>query len=134
MAYLGGPADGCRSLRVAGSDELLGAVWQKYRLFQATGAGVADMESHAVAQVAWEKGVPFLAVRAVADPVERSLPSAAFSAVKPSGTTNYLAVAGRLLLRPWELPALIELMQDSRLALASLRRAAAADSPLLTAP
>ncbi|HET6519817.1 MAG TPA: hypothetical protein VFG47_08345 [Geminicoccaceae bacterium] len=134
LSYLGGPGNGCRSVRLAGSDHLLGSDREKRRLFRATGAGAVDMESHAVAAVAREMGVPFLAVRAVADPVERSLPSAAFSALRSNGATNYLGLARHLVIRPWELPAFMQLVQDSRLGLAALRRVAAAGSPLLAAP
>ena len=134
LSYLGGVGNGCRSVRLAGSDHLLGSDREKQRLFRATGAGAADMESHAVAAVARDAGIPFLAVRAVADPVERTLPSAAFSALRANGGTNYLGLAWHLMIRPWELPAFVQLVQDSRIGLAALRRVAAAGSPLLAAP
>ena len=134
LAYLGGPTNGCRSFRVAGTDEVLGSERQKRRLCRATGAGAADMESHAVAAVARELGVPFLVVRAVVDPVDHALPSAASMAVRPDGATDYFVLAKELVLRPWELRAFVHLAQNGRLALTALRRAAATGSPLLSAP
>ncbi len=60
---------------------LVTTVEEKTRLYEQCGALGLDMESAAVAQVAIEHGVPFLALRVVVDPAEASLPAALSGAV-----------------------------------------------------
>jgi adenosylhomocysteine nucleosidase len=85
---------------------------QKARLHKETGAVAVDMESEAVAEVAREKGVRFLAVRAIVDPAERALPRA----VKVDGL-DVLA----LLARPQDWFGLVRLAYDWRRAKRALR-------------
>ncbi len=59
---------------VAGSDRVLAAPTDKAELGRATGALVADMESHGLARVAAELEVPLLIVRVVCDPRGVSVP------------------------------------------------------------
>ncbi len=83
-----------------------------------------DMESHAVARVASKAGLPFLVLRAIADPAHRAVPISAVGGLGPDGHTRTLAVLGNLLLRPWELPDLLRLSRDMRKGLRTLRRVA----------
>ena len=101
----------------------------KRRLFERTGAKAVDMESGAVAR----SGLPFLVLRAVADPAERAIPPAALAGVGPEGDVRPGAVALRLLAAPWQLPALLRLAADSRAGLEALRGAVAA-APLAPPP
>jgi adenosylhomocysteine nucleosidase len=107
---------------VAGSDRLLATVAAKRALFEATGALAVDMESHAVAAAASAAGLPFVVVRAVADPHDQALPRAATVALGPGGEVRLAALARALLIRPDELPALLRLGRQSGRALATLRR------------
>lgn len=111
---------------LAGSDRVLATVDEKLRLFEATGACAVDMESHAVARVAADSGVPFAALRAVADPAGRALPHAALDALDADGRWRAQRVIVGLAKRPWETPGLIALALDARRAFAALRRGAAA--------
>lgn len=112
---------------IAGSARAVTSTADRKALFEASGAVAVDMESHGVAAAAAEAGLPFLAVRAVADPAGRAVPPAALAGLTPDGRMRMLPVLARVLLRPWELPALIRLAGDSGLALAALRRVAALD-------
>lgn len=109
---------------VAGRDGPVHSPAEKRALYETTGAAAVDMESHAVAAVAREAGLPFLVVRAIADPAQRSVPSWALSGLAADGRTRPLAVLARLALRPWEAPGLLALARDSAAAMASLRRVA----------
>ncbi len=119
---------------IAGSDRLVASAAAKRALHAATGAALVDMESHGVAAAAAARDLPFLAVRAVADPAGRAVPWCARAGVTPDGRTRPLMVLGRLCLHPWELPALIGLARDAAQALAALRRFTAAQGHYLGAP
>ncbi|WP_237575603.1 5'-methylthioadenosine nucleosidase/S-adenosylhomocysteine nucleosidase [Mycetohabitans sp. B8] len=86
----------------------------KQRLQHACGAWAADMESHIVARIANERGLPFVCVRAIVDPAERSLPPAAIAALNDDGSTNLGAVLRSLLVHPGQLSALLALARNAR--------------------
>lgn len=111
---------------IAGSDRMLHGPAAKAALRAATGAAVVDMESHGVAAAAAARRLPFMAVRAVADPAGRAVPWCARAGLSPDGRARPLPVLGRLILHPWELPALFAVARDRARALQSLRRLAAA--------
>lgn len=108
--------------RLAGRDQLAASAREKRAVFQATFAAALDSESHAIADVAQAAGLPFLALRAVADPAEQSRPQAAY---RGSRGDVYAASILASLGRPWELPAAWRLARNGRAALATLRLVAA---------
>jgi adenosylhomocysteine nucleosidase len=118
----------CRLAALAGVDRPVVSVEGKRALRERTGAAAVDMESHVVAAGAARRGVPFMALRAVADPAGRAIPSAALAGLAPDGRTRPLAVLARLALRPWQIPALMRLAADSAAALAALRGVASSDA------
>ncbi|MEI7607851.1 MAG: nucleoside phosphorylase, partial [Rhodospirillaceae bacterium] len=73
--------------------------------------------------------LPFLMLRAVADPAERGIPAPALAGLGPDGEPRPGAVALRLLAAPWTLPALLRLARDSEAGLAALRAAVSALGP-----
>jgi hopanoid-associated phosphorylase len=107
---------------VVGSDVALSGPTAKRLLRQKTGAILVDMESQAVAKAASAHGLPFMVLRAVADPAWRGLPQSALVGLDEAGNPRISAVLGQLLRRPWELPALIRLGLDSRAAHETLRQ------------
>jgi adenosylhomocysteine nucleosidase len=108
--------------RLAGRDRLAASAGEKRAVFQATFAAALDSESHAIAEVAKAADLPFLALRAVADPAEQNRPAAAYRAVQSNAYAASL-LAG--FSRPWELPSVWRFTRNSRAALATLRRVAA---------
>ena len=96
----------------------------KRALFESTGAAAVDMESATVARAAAAAGVPFAAVRVIADPADRSLPKAALAGMGSDGRVRPLAVLAELFRHPGQIPALISLARDSATAMAKLRQAA----------
>jgi adenosylhomocysteine nucleosidase len=116
--------------RLLGVDVVIDGASAKAALAKRHNARAVDMESHAVARVAAEARLPFLVVRAIADPVGRTIPHAAMCAIGPDGRIRPGVALGALALRPWEFVALLRLAADERAAFRSLR-GVAARAPLL---
>lgn len=106
---------------VASSATVVLDAQEKRSLYERTGAFCVDTESHAVAAVAAGAGLPFLAVRAVADPAHRALPLAALAAVGPGGELRSGPLLAALAARPGEIGGLVRLARDTRRALGALR-------------
>ena len=73
---------------------------QKKNLADETGAVAVDMESGAIAEMAVAAGVPFVCVRAVADPLRFSLPDALGGAIDSDGFISVSSVLHGLMRRP----------------------------------
>ena len=114
---------------LAGSAEVVATPADKVRLLERTGAQAVDMESHAVAGAAAAAGLPFLAIRCVADRAQRALPRAVLGGVGPEGRVRVLAVVVGILRSPGELGGVLTLARDSRRALSCLRRVALLAGP-----
>lgn len=91
----------------------------KARLWQETGALAADMESALLLDWASRRGLPAVAVRAVADGPRDPLPPALLALVAADGRLRPGALAG-LLARPGRLRAALALSRRSRVALGRL--------------
>jgi hopanoid-associated phosphorylase len=107
---------------IAGVDEMIGCRHRKAYLHAKTGALAVDMESHGAARYARERGIPFVALRAVADPHHRALPHSALVGMNPDGSANVPAVLRRLARRPGDLPGLIQTAREASAAMRSLLR------------
>ena len=107
-----------------GRDRPLAGASDKAARFAATGARAVDMESFGVARAAQAAGLPFLVVRAIADPAERSLPRAALKAIGSDGRLRLFPALAAMYLRPWESPALVRLAYETRRAFDTLERVA----------
>lgn len=81
---------------------------KKHRHTQ-TGAIALDMESVAIAKVAQKNNLPFLAIRAIADPVNMDLPKAITQALNDEGDIVLGKLLSFIALHPAELPGLIKL-------------------------
>jgi adenosylhomocysteine nucleosidase len=94
----------------------------KRRLHLDTGAVAVDMESFYAAALAEELGVPFAAVRVIADPAHREIPPAARLGLRPDGTVAIAAVLQSLLRKPSQLPSLVRVSGDAMIAFRALFR------------
>jgi adenosylhomocysteine nucleosidase len=104
-------------------------------LHHARGGAVAvDLESAMVAEAAARAGLPFVVLRAIADPAERGLPPAAALRLKPDGRPDLRAVFHSVLMEPAQIGALLRLARDTRRALRALTRAMELVGALLVAP
>ncbi len=116
---------------LAGVDRPVMRAEQKLALFAESMARAADMESHVVARAAAAAGVPFVAIRVVGDPSNRAIPRAALAGLGADGRIAGSAVAGALLLRPWECIDMMALALDTARAMRRLRRVGRRAGPLL---
>ncbi len=107
---------------IAGGDRMLTSANQKRELYQRTGAVAVDMESHGVARAAARRSVPFLVIRAVADPAERALPQSAVAGMDAAGTVRPLATLAALAADPRQVSALFGVARDTLTALVALWR------------
>ena len=103
----------------------------KAAAFRDTGAGAVDMESLAVAEVAAELGIPFIAVRVVVDTAADALPGAVVAA-SAGGQVNLLRLLRGLLRSPRDLVPLLRLAGRYRTAMRTL--VAVARTGALAAP
>ena len=106
---------------IYGADQVIESASQKADLWTHYGAASVDMESHGAARAAKEADVAFLAIRAIADPSERSLPAAALNAVNADGSTKVISTLVNAMKAPAQMPELMQLGADSNAALKTLR-------------
>jgi adenosylhomocysteine nucleosidase len=86
----------------------------------ATGACAVDMESGAIAEAAAHASIPFLAIRAISDPVDFSPPPVLIGAVRPDGSADLMRLLPLLLRRALTLGTLLRLATGSRAACSTL--------------
>lgn len=98
-----------RTGKLAESGVIVASSGNKTQLANATGAVALDMESAAIARVAKLHKLPFLAVRAIADPVNMNLPKAVSHALNDQGEVILSKLFMFLLLHPSDTPGLIKL-------------------------
>jgi hopanoid-associated phosphorylase len=100
-----------RSGTLLESKTLVSTSCDKQQLQQQTNALALDMESVAIAKVAKAHALPFLAIRAIADPVSMDLPAAVSHAFNAQGDVELGKLLRFLLTHPSELKGLIALGQ-----------------------
>lgn len=105
---------------MAGVDVPVASLPGKQALFALTGAAAVDVESHVAARAAARAGLPFAALRAIADPAERTLPHAAVVGMGSDGRPALGAVLRSLAHNPAQLPTLLRVAADARQAMAAL--------------
>lgn len=119
---------------IAHADRILATKDAKRDLAR-TGAVAADMETRGIATVAESKGVPWIAVRAIADASNVALPAAVFSAVDESGRVLPGRLLAALVRHPSQLVMLPPLARGFGAALRALRSVVdAMDATLLDLP
>nr|WP_275944086.1 purine and other phosphorylase-like protein, family 1 [Azomonas macrocytogenes] len=89
-------------------------------------ATAVDMESAAVAAVAADRGLPFVALRSIIDERDDMLPEALQAAIDPWGRPRPLKLIATLVHHPWLLARLPGLSSRMGKAVRALRAAAAA--------
>jgi nucleoside phosphorylase len=95
----------------------------------ASGAIIADMESHLAGAAAARHVLPFAILRCISDLADAALPPAVAVAMRPDGGLALGAVLGSILRQPEQLPALIRTGIGFGRAFAGLRAGTRAVSP-----
>ena len=89
--------------------------------FRQSAAAAVDLESFAVARVAARHGLPFLAVRAIADTALDGLPRSLFAVAAGAADVGMARVLGALVRAPSDLPGFIRLTRRYAVASEALR-------------
>ena len=114
--------------RVAGelieSGEVIATRPQKEALFASSKALAADMESATLAEFAYQRKLPFVAIRAIADTATDEVPRAVLNNLGPSGSINLTGLIRSAFLRPGDWMPFLRLIRGYRHALRSLRAVA----------
>jgi hopanoid-associated phosphorylase len=105
---------------VLGSQVPLATKADKRRAWQETSAIAVDMESVVVARAAAALGIPFVVLRAIADPATRRLPPAALVPLRADGKPMLGQVLASVMRRPQQLPGLLAVAREARRALEAL--------------
>ncbi len=105
---------------LAGANAAVADPAAKKALRAMTGAVAVDMESQQAAAFAARRGLPFAALRAVADTAEEALPRAALVGLTPEGRPAPFKVLMALARNPGELKPLRIVAARSRTALEAL--------------
>lgn len=93
--------------------QVLSTAADKKVLHDLLGAAGVDMESYAVAQVAAQHAVPFVALRMIMDAVGQSISPQLSAAMTPDGDVNTIAGFKALLRAPWLVGEARRLQQQS---------------------
>lgn len=84
-------------------------------------ADLVDMEAAKVAKMAWERGLPFLALRAVSDEADEALPELnRFTDAR--GGFREAAFAGYVVTHPWLIATAVRMGRNSALASQAMAR------------
>lgn len=105
-------SEGVRGIKIAAlahAVRVLTSPTVKAQLFADTGAVAADMESYGVAEVAKARGLPFTALRVVADTARDSVPPVAVQSMGMDGRVRLGASIVGALTHPTQIPELIRL-------------------------
>ena len=94
---------------LAESKYIVSSSVDKKKIHTNTNAIALDMESIAIAQIANQHTLPFLAIRVIADPVDMNLPLAITHSLNQQGEVVLRKLLCFLVLHPFELPGLIRL-------------------------
>jgi adenosylhomocysteine nucleosidase len=105
---------------VLGARMVLATKADKRRAWHDTGAIAVDLESVVVARAAAALGIPFVVLRAIADPATRELPPAALVPLSGDGKPALRQVLASVARRPQQLPTLFGLAREARQALQAL--------------
>jgi adenosylhomocysteine nucleosidase len=119
---------------VFGAGSILATQTEKNRAWVATRAIAVDLESEIVARIATALDIPFVVLRTVADTARRDLPPASLIPLGVNGKPRLSKVFAEVLRRPSQLPEMIGLAQETRIALSALISPARALRGLVSGP
>jgi len=105
---------------VFGASSILATQTEKERVWFISRALAVDIESEIVARTATEFGIPFIVLRSIADTARRDLPPASLVPLTASGKPDLLKILSAVLRQPFQVPGMIGLARETRIALSAL--------------
>jgi len=114
------PANGLYVGRILTSDAMIRTVEEKQQLAGKHAAIAVDMESLAVAQIAHDAKVRFMAVRVISDDMSADLPPEVLSVVGDTGVVRLGAAVGSIMNRPGSFKDMMHLRSNAQAAAKSL--------------
>jgi adenosylhomocysteine nucleosidase len=105
---------------LAQSSSVLSQTKEKIQFSQSHEAVAVDMESGSVAQAAKEGNLPFMVIRAIADPLEQDIPVSVLEVIDERGRLRPLYLLRRLARKPLDLLPLIRVRRNFAAARATL--------------
>lgn len=106
--------------RILTADELVRTVEEKRQLHEKFAAIAVDMESLAVAQVAAESKIGFMAVRVISDDMSADLPSEVLSIIGDTGAVRLGAALTSIVKRPGSFKDMLNLRSNAQAAAKNL--------------
>lgn len=103
------PGIKCYNGRLFESVAVISLAHDKAEQYQQTAALAVDMESGAVARIAKQANIPFVAIRSIADLANQDLPKVIAHAMTDKGVISIPKLMFYLCSHPTELPGLIKL-------------------------
>jgi hypothetical protein len=117
LAFLEGLSDAVQAgMTVLGSDAPVLLQGDKRRLFEQSGAGLVDMESHLVAAAARDAGLPFAVMRSITDRADGDLLPVVGSLVRDNGRADMRRLFGHIATHPADIPAFLGMGRASTIA------------------
>jgi len=111
-----------RLASIAGVDAIAAHINAKKTQFAKTGGHAVDMESHIAARFAKAHGLPFVALRAISDGADRTLPPAALEPLKANGKPRLSLVLKSVAGDPSQIGELIQTGREAGTAFRALLR------------
>lgn len=109
---------------LAESTVVLTSQSEKAALLRRTGAVAVDMESASIAREAKEAGIPFMAIRAIADGAQVDMPRSALDSIDEFGRVRRMRLLSLIVKHPGELFVLLRMGRNFRSAETTLARVA----------
>ncbi len=107
---------------IVGVDEVVATVEAKRSLCARTGGVIADMESHAFAELASELGIAWCILRGVSDGHTETLPPGCETWIDEGGRTRVRHVLSALARQPWMIGPIIRLGSRTKHGLRAVAR------------
>jgi adenosylhomocysteine nucleosidase len=109
--------------KIYSSDRIIATVAEKRSLFESTRCAAVDMEGKIVREIADAAKVPMIHLRAISDTAADALPGNLSGWIDDFGNPRLPRVMTDLALHPQQIPAMIRLGKNSRLAVQKLAKA-----------
>jgi nucleoside phosphorylase len=114
--------EGARAGKIYSADRIVATAAEKRRLFEESGCLAGDMEGGLIGKLCREGEIRMIHVRAISDAANEAVSPRMLGWVDDVGRPRAGRVAAGLALHPGEIPAMIRLGRNSKVALRNMAR------------